>query len=171
MKLSPIIILSALLATTFASAAHADLATPAVGSIAPLAASVLQDIPQTFSISEAAVTGLLSVNAPLNGTGGVNGNISITPQPISSQTVSGGISIVPILPIAVGSGSFYFFDAGDGTSGGLGVSSIAATSIPVTYLPMNSAPVSTVPVPPAFLLLGSGLLGMISFRRRSKSTI
>lgn len=100
----------------------------------------------------------------------------------ASGDYAGTIDLVTQVPVTVtsyGSSSYFFFDTGEGTGDGISVSG-AAGRFPVLktlYMPYSGtqttltgtitpADDSPVPLPAAFLLLGSGLAGLVGLRRR-----
>jgi hypothetical protein len=101
----------------------------------------------------------------------------------AGEGYAGYIDLIAQVPVSVpgySSGSFFFFESGEGTGDGISVSG-ATGRFPILttyYMPFTVSrislydePASTVPLPPALLLLGSGLAGLLGLRSRLQSAI
>ncbi len=99
---------------------------------------------------------------------------------------AGYIDLIAQVPVSIpgySSGSFFFFESGEGTGDGISVSG-ATGRFPILttyYMPYTvtqislydepASPSNSVPLPPALLLIGSGLAGLLGLRSRLQSDI
>lgn len=119
------------------------------------------------------------------GTNSANGSLVLTslnePAPAFVGSSEGGtIDLTPLVPVPLltyGTGSFFFFETGEGTADGISLSGISGyiPRLTINYLQAPSMQLtlldeptgSPVPVPAAILLLASGMAALAGLRNRT----
>ena len=173
MKTTITLILAALVAALYPASAHASLAQQGPGAPAnePLVVSTrpangFDEISQFHT--EAPDAAAKDIRALFGGTVNPTDNGARPALALQGahQEVGGSISIAPIFT-SVPSQSYFFLDTGEGSGSAISVTSLSSSPQSMAFQPITpqgNTP-SAVPIPPAFLLMGSGLAGMAGLRR------